>query len=40
MSEEVPEYESIGPYKVLRVLGSGSFAQVSVGQHVETGEMV
>lgn len=30
----------VGEYKVLKVLGAGSFAQVAVGEHEKTGEKV
>jgi hypothetical protein len=30
----------IGPYRVLKVIGAGSFAEVKVGEHVETKEKV
>eukprot|EP00124_Ichthyophonus_hoferi_P002304 Ihof_evm7s151 gene=Ihof_evmTU7s151 len=38
--EESGVAERIGSYKVLYVMGSGSFAQVSVGEHTKTGEKV
>jgi serine/threonine protein kinase len=40
MTTEGSKYETIGPYKVLKVLGNGSFAQVSVAEHSETKEKV
>lgn len=33
-------YCRVGDYKVLKVLGAGSFAQVAVGENEKTGEKV
>jgi serine/threonine protein kinase len=31
---------TIGPYRLLRTLGTGAFAKVYLGEHVETGDQI